>query len=118
MKLPTNFKLKETTTPKAAKKKKTKKKTTQVHPKAKAQGALARVLRVSVVPPKKKSRAARPKAKAPIQPKKKMKTLLKSPEVPSLNAAAIDNLESGLKRKRLAPLRKAKKGAKDVVSKK
>jgi hypothetical protein len=55
--LPTNSKLKETTTPNAVKKKETKKKTTQVHPKAKAQGALARV---SVVPPKKKITAARP----------------------------------------------------------
>jgi hypothetical protein len=41
IKLPTNFKLKETATPKAAKKKQTKQKTTQVPPKANAQGALA-----------------------------------------------------------------------------
>jgi hypothetical protein len=83
IKLPTNFKLKETTTPKATRKKETKKKTTQVPPKAKAQGALARVSGLSVVPPKRKIRTARPKAKAPIQPKKKMKTPLKSPKMPS-----------------------------------
>jgi hypothetical protein len=39
LKLPTNFKLKQTTTPKAAKKKETKKKMTKVPPKVKAQGA-------------------------------------------------------------------------------
>jgi hypothetical protein len=39
IKLPFNFKLKETTTPKAAKKEETKKKTTKVPPKAKVQGA-------------------------------------------------------------------------------
>jgi hypothetical protein len=38
--LPTNFKLKETQTPKAVKKIKTKKKMAKVLPKAKAQGAL------------------------------------------------------------------------------
>jgi transcription initiation factor IIF auxiliary subunit len=47
--LPTNFKLKETATPKAAKKKETKKKMAKVPPKANAHGALARVSRVSVV---------------------------------------------------------------------
>jgi hypothetical protein len=73
IKLPSNFKLKETTTPKAAKNKEMKKKTTKVHPKAKAQGARATVSRVSVVAPKKKSTAPRPKANAPIQPKMKLK---------------------------------------------
>jgi hypothetical protein len=51
--------------------------------KTKSQGALARVSRVSVVPPKKKIRASCPKAKAPIQPKKKIKTTLNIPKVPS-----------------------------------
>jgi hypothetical protein len=83
IKLPTNFKLKETTTPKAVKKMEMKKKTTKVPPKAKAQGARATVPSVSVVAPKKKITAARPKAKAPIQTKKKLKTPLKSPKVPS-----------------------------------
>jgi hypothetical protein len=49
IKLPTTFKLKETATSMSAKKKETKKKKTQVPPTAKAQGALARVSRVSVV---------------------------------------------------------------------
>jgi hypothetical protein len=83
IKLPANFKLKETATPKAAKKKETKKKMTQVPPKAKAQGALARASRVSIVPRMKKNRAAFPKAKALIQPKKKKKIPLKSPKVSS-----------------------------------
>jgi hypothetical protein len=82
-KLPTNFKLKEATTPKAATKKETKKKTKKVPPRAKAQGARSTVSSVSVVAPKKKITAARPKAKAPIEPKKKVKTPLKSPKVPS-----------------------------------
>jgi hypothetical protein len=56
IKLPSNLKLKETTTPKAVKKKETKKKTTKVPPKEKAQGVRATVSRVSVVAPKKKLR--------------------------------------------------------------
>jgi hypothetical protein len=83
IKLPTNFKLKETATPKAAKKKDMKKKMTRVPPKAKAQGALATLSRVSVIPPRKKITASRPKAKAPIQQKNKMNTMLKSPKLPS-----------------------------------
>jgi hypothetical protein len=74
IKLPSNFKLKETTPPNAAKKKETKKKTTKVPPKAKAQGARATVSRVSVVAPSKKITAPCPKANAPIQPKMKLKT--------------------------------------------
>jgi hypothetical protein len=74
IKLPSKFNLKETTTQKAAKKKETKKKMTKVPPKAKAQGARATVSRVSVVAPKKKITAPRPKANAPIQPKMKLKT--------------------------------------------
>jgi hypothetical protein len=89
IKLPSNLKLKETTTTKSANKKETKKKTTtttksankketkkkttKVPPKAKAQGARATVSRVSVVAPKKNSTAPRPKANAPIQPKIKLK---------------------------------------------
>jgi hypothetical protein len=53
--LPTNFKLKDTPTPKVVKKK-----TAKVLPKAKAQGALAKV---PVLPQMKKSTTARPKAK-------------------------------------------------------
>jgi hypothetical protein len=71
--LPSNFKLKETTTTKSAKKKETKKKTTNVLPKANAQGARATVSRVSVVAPKKIITAPRPKDNAPIQPKMKLK---------------------------------------------
>jgi hypothetical protein len=73
IKLPSNFKLKETTTTKSAKKKEKKKKTTKEPPKAKAQGARATVSRVSVVVPKKNSTTPRPKANAPIQPKIKLK---------------------------------------------
>jgi hypothetical protein len=69
IKLPSNFKLKETITTKSAKKKETKKKMTKVPPKAKAQGARATVSRVSVVAPKKKNMAPCPRANAPIQPK-------------------------------------------------
>jgi hypothetical protein len=64
IKLPSNFKLKETTTTKYAKTKETM--TTKMPPKAKAQGARATVSRVSVVAPKKNSTAPRPKANAPI----------------------------------------------------
>jgi hypothetical protein len=51
IKLPTNFKLKETSTPKATKKKEMKNKMTKVPPKATSQGASERVSRVSDVPP-------------------------------------------------------------------
>jgi hypothetical protein len=71
IKLPSNFKLKETTTTKSAKKKE-KKKTTKLPPKGKAQGARATVSRVSVVAPNKNITAPRPKANAPIQPKIKL----------------------------------------------
>jgi hypothetical protein len=74
IKLPSTFKLKETTTPQAARKKETKKKMIKVLPKAKAQGARATVSRVSVVAPKKRIMAPCPKANAPIQPKMKLKT--------------------------------------------
>jgi hypothetical protein len=72
IKLPSNFKLKETTTTKSSRKKETQKKTTKVPPKVKAQGARATVSRVSVVAPKKNITAPRPKANAPIQPKIKL----------------------------------------------
>jgi hypothetical protein len=51
IKLPTNSKLKETSTPKATKKKEMKNKMTKVPPKATSQGASERVSRVSDVPP-------------------------------------------------------------------
>jgi hypothetical protein len=71
--LPPNFKLKETTTTMSAKKKE-KKKTTKEPPKAaKLQGARTTVPRVSVAVPKKNITTPRPKAKAPIQPKIKLK---------------------------------------------
>jgi hypothetical protein len=60
-----------------------KKKMTKVPPKATDQGASARISRVSVVTPMKKNTAACPKSKAPIQPKKKIKTPLKCPKLPS-----------------------------------
>jgi hypothetical protein len=71
--LPSNFKLKETTTTKSVKKKEKKKKSTKEPPKAKAQGALATVSRVSVAAPKEIITTPRPKAKASIQPKTKLK---------------------------------------------
>jgi hypothetical protein len=72
--LPSNFKLKETTTTtKSAKKKEKKNKTTKEPPKAKAQGARATVSRVSVAAPTKNITIPRPKDKAPIQPKIKLK---------------------------------------------
>jgi hypothetical protein len=72
--LPPNFKLKETTTSMSEKNKEKKKKTTKEPPKAaKAQGARATVSRVSVAVPKKNITTTRPKAKAPIQPKIKLK---------------------------------------------
>jgi hypothetical protein len=67
----------------AAKKKEINKKITHVPPKDNAQGVLAIVSRVSVVPPMIKITAARPRANAHIQPKKKMKTPLKIPKLPS-----------------------------------
>jgi hypothetical protein len=71
--LPANFKLKETTTTKSAKKKEKKMMMTKEPPKAKAQGARATVSIVSVAAPKKNITTPRPKAKAPIQPKIKLK---------------------------------------------
>jgi hypothetical protein len=71
IKLPTNFKLKETATPKAAKKKEMKKNMTQVPPKAKTQGALARVSRVSVVPPMKKIRQHVQRPRHPFNQRRK-----------------------------------------------
>jgi hypothetical protein len=71
--LPSNFKLKETTTTKSAKKKEKKKKTAKEPLKAKAQGARAKVSRVLVAAPKKNSTTPRPKFKAPIQSKIKLK---------------------------------------------
>jgi hypothetical protein len=73
IKLPSNFKLKETTTANYVNKKEMKKKMTKVPPKAKAQDTRATVSRVSVVAPKKKITAPRPKANTPIQPKMKLK---------------------------------------------
>jgi hypothetical protein len=71
--LPPDFKLKETTTTISATKKEKKKKTTKEPPKANAQGERTTVPRVSVPLPKKNMTAPRPKAKAPIQPKIKLK---------------------------------------------
>jgi hypothetical protein len=73
IKLPSNFKLKETTITKSAKKKEKTKKMTKVPPKAKAQGARSTVSRVTVVAAKKNITAPRPKANTPIQPKIKLK---------------------------------------------
>jgi hypothetical protein len=71
--LPPNFKLKETTTTLSAKKKE-KKKMTKNPPKAvKPQGAQTTVPRVSVAVPNKNITTPRPKAKAPTQPKIKLK---------------------------------------------
>jgi hypothetical protein len=71
--LPSNLKIKETTTTMSATKKE-KNKTTKEPPKAeKHQGARTTVPRVSVAVPKKNITTPRPKAKAPIQPKIKLK---------------------------------------------
>jgi hypothetical protein len=71
--LPPNFKLKEEPTTMSATQKE-KKKTTKEPPKAeKPQGERTTVPRVSVAVPKKHITTPRPKAKAPIQPKIKLK---------------------------------------------